>query len=920
MVAMSSQQRRLLLLVDGNALVHRAFHALPPLTTSRTGEMVNAVFGFANTLFKVTGSLRPSHWAIAFDFPAPTFRHELFDEYKAQRPPTPEELKGQISRVHELAGALGIPSFELRGYEADDILGTLAYKAVDAGVETAILSGDRDLLQLVRPGLSVLLPGRNFSDAVTYDEEAVEARFGVNPRQLTAFKALVGDASDNIPGVASVGEKTAARLLKEYGSLDSLFERVSEVTPPKLQAVLAKSKEQALASLRLATIVVDVPLQFKLDDCRIGNYDRQRALVLLRDLEFNSLVNRLPVALSTDEQATPPPSPRTTAASPIELAPEDAASARTELLRANEVTVCVAPGDVGSSTGKAARRIGRTYTAPRGVALSTDADHTYYRALARGGATSLAQLRLAQPLGDFQPALTRDNCLKVSDEVKTLLRHLSALGVTAVGPWFDTSIAAHLVGEKNVALEALTLSRLGTTLDSRPSGGDELNAATDADIAEWLAARVAACRALRVSLDADMAEREVLDLFRSVEMPLVPILADMEDNGILIDAQKLREMSRTLSEQLAALEIDIYQAVGHRFNINSPQQLGNVLFSELGLPGGRKTSTGYSTEASLLESLRPANPVIDLVLQYRQLTKLKSTYVDTLPGLVNTETGRVHTVFSQTGTATGRLSSSDPNLQNLPVRTELGRTIRAAVVAPTGWTLLSADYSQIDLRSLAHLSGDEALVAAFRHGEDIHTTTASRVFGVDPKDVTPDMRRAAKVVNFGVVYGMSDYGLEQATEFTRAEAARFIQIYFAQYPGVRRWIEQTKAQARETLFVTTLLGRRRYVPEIRSTNRRVRESAERMAVNAPVQGTSADIIKVAMIRIHDAMRREKLQSKMLLQIHDELLFEVPTSENGRMERLVRELMPTAVKLIVPLKVDLKAGPNWTDMTPVTDAE
>jgi DNA polymerase-1 len=413
-----------------------------------------------------------------------------------------------------------------------------------------------------------------------------------------------------------------------------------------------------------------------------------------------------------------------------------------------------------------------------------------------------------------------------------------------------------------------------------------------------------------------MEQREVLTLFRTVEMPLIPVLAEMENNGILVDTQKLRAMSRTLGEQLAALEIDIYNAVGHRFNINSPKQLGNVLFDELGLQSGRKTGSGHSTEASQLELLRGAHPVIDLVLQFRQLSKLKSTYVDTLPGLVDQTTGRIHTVFSQTTAATGRLSSSEPNLQNLPIRTELGRTIRAAVIAPRGWTLFSADYSQIDLRALAHLSQDEALMTSFLNDEDIHTTTASRVFGVSPSDVTGEMRRTAKVVNFGVIYGMSDYGLEQATELSRAEAGRFIKSYFEQYPGVQRWLDRTKEQARDNLYVATLLGRRRYVPEIRSSNRQVREAAERMAVNAPVQGTSADIIKVAMIRIYEEMHSRHLKSRLLLQIHDELLFEAPDEELSTLSKMVRTLMQGAVELTVPLKVDLKSGPNWADMKPL----
>ena len=914
MDTMHPQQRRVLLLVDGNALVHRAFHALPPLTTSRTGEMVNAVYGFANTLFKVVSNLRASHWAIAFDYPAPTFRHALYDQYKAQRPPTPEELKSQIRRVHELADVLGMASFELEGYEADDILGTLAVQAREAGIDAAILTGDRDLLQVVRPGITVLLPGRSFSDAVTYDGAAVEARFGVNPSQFTAFKALVGDTSDNIPGVPGVGDKTAAKLLTQFHSLDSLYERIAEVTPPRVQASLSASREQARASQQLATILIDVPVHLSLDSCLVGNYERDRVLALLKELEFNSLAARLPQRVPEDTTASAPtPAPRPTppgTESATVFTSQSVAGLEQELKRSPEIVLCAVTEDPVQSGSVQSRREANRSSSLRGLGVSTREGQLVYMPTRVHQTGQSSQPGTERPFEVLAPALVRDDCLKIGDDVKAVLRHLAKLGVPVGGPWFDIAVAAHLTGEKAITLAALALNRLGITTT------DALAPLSDEDAAAFLSQRTAVCWTLRGQLENEMEQREVLTLFRTVEMPLIPVLAEMENNGILIDTQKLRVMSRTLGEQLAALEIDIYNAVGHRFNINSPKQLGNVLFDELGLQSGRKTSSGHSTEASQLELLRGAHPVIDLVLQFRQLSKLKSTYVDTLPGLVDAATGRIHTVFSQTTAATGRLSSSEPNLQNLPIRTELGRTIRAAVIAPRGWTLLSADYSQIDLRALAHLSQDEALTTAFLNDEDIHTTTASKVFSVAPGDVTGEMRRAAKVVNFGVIYGMSDYGLEQATEFSRAEAGRFIKAYFEQYPGVQRWLERTKTQARDNLYVTTLLGRRRYLPEIRSSNRQVREAAERMAINAPVQGTSADIIKVAMIRIHEELHRHYLQSRMLLQIHDELLFEAPDEELPQLSGMVRTLMPGAVELIVPLKVDLKSGPNWADMKPL----
>jgi len=913
---MHLQQRRVLLLVDGNALVHRAFHALPPLTTTRTGEMVNAVYGFANTLFKVVGTLKPSHWAIAFDYPGPTFRHVLYEQYKAQRPPMPEELKSQIRRVHELVDVLGMPAFELSGYEADDILGTLALQARETGIDAAILTGDRDLLQVVQPGVTVLLPGRNFSEAVTYDAVAVEARFGVKPEQLTAFKALVGDASDNIPGVPGIGEKGAAKLLSQFESLDSLFEHIREVAPQRFQASLTASKEQARQSQQLATILTDVPLHLSLESCLVGDYDRDRVLALLKELEFNSLAGRLPTVEPRDATLPAP-----TAAPPQDdtgtvYAQEHSTTLKQELQLAPEVVLCAVMEASTNANSRSPKRAGATSTLLRGLGVSTKAGQLVYVPAGEPTADSTHQPGLNRPFDALMPVFERNDCLKVCDDTKAVLRHLPALGIPAGSPWFDIPVAAHLVGEKTVTLTTLALNRLGVTIADTSTGTDPFAAASDQDVATRLSGRAAASWALREQLETEMAQREVLKLFHNVEMPLVPVLAEMENNGILVDTQKLWAMSRMLGEQLATLEIDIYNAVGHRFNINSPKQLGNVLFNELGLQGGRKTSSGHSTDATQLEVLRGAHPVIDFVLQFRQLSKLKSTYVDTLPGMVNQKTGRIHTVFSQTATATGRLASSEPNLQNLPIRTELGRTIRAAVIAPQGWVLLSADYSQIDLRALAHLSQDKALKAAFLNDEDIHTATASKVFGVSPQDVTGEMRRAAKVVNFGVIYGMSDYGLVQATEFSRAEAGRFIKAYFEQYPGVQRWLEQTKTQARDNLYVTTLLGRRRYLPEIRSTNRQVRESAERMAINAPVQGTSADIIKVAMIRIHEEMQRRDLRSRMLLQIHDELLFESPEEELLQLSEVVRALMPKAVELTVPLKVDLKSGPNWADMKPL----
>jgi DNA polymerase-1 len=555
----------------------------------------------------------------------------LYAQYKAQRPPTPDELKSQIRRVHEFAEALGMPTFELQGYEADDLLGTLALQAHESGILAAILTGDRDLLQMVQPGVMVLLPGRNFSDAVTYDEAAVEARFGVRPVQLTAFKALVGDASDNIPGVPGVGEKTAAKLLSQFGSFESLFERVAEVTPPRVQAALSSSDEQARQSRTLATILTDMPVRLQIEECAIGKYDRDRAVALLKELEFNSLVSRLPSVFSEPEhmgEAPQPTTPATRTATGMVYSEKEAAASGERLERAGEVVLCAFMQATEPITPRQQGRTTPHTLSLRGIGVSTEPGRLTY--MPSQAASSDGQ-GAADGLAALAPVLKRGDCLKVSDDVKSLLRRLTSLGLPVTGPWFDLSVAAHLVGEKAISLPALALSRLGTPLGDSPNATDLLSAPSDESIAAMLAPRAAACWALRTELESDMREREVLALFHDVEMPLVPVLAEMENNGILVDTQKLHAMSRTLGEQLASLEIDIYNAAGHRFNINSPKQLGTVLFDELHVQNDRRMGGSRSTEAAVLETLREGNPIIDLVLRYRQLSKLKSTYVDTLP-------------------------------------------------------------------------------------------------------------------------------------------------------------------------------------------------------------------------------------------------------------------------------------------------
>jgi DNA polymerase I len=898
---MAKEEKPLLLLFDGNALVHRAFHALPPLTQPKTGELVNAVYGFASTLLKVFADFKPTHWAVAFDRPAPTFRHEMFEAYKAQRPATPEELKSQIKKVHQLVEAFHIPVFEIDGFEADDVLGTLSKQADEQGVETIIVTGDNDMLQAVLPRVKALAPRRTFTDTILYDEEAVEQKYGIKPEQLADLKALAGDVSDNIPGLPGIGEKTAAKLLQQYGSLQGIYDHIEDITTSKLQNTLREYRTQAFRNKELSTIVKDVPIKLDLKTCQVSHYDRNEVARLFQELEFINLLPRLPQMKAESNQ---------TSAVKCHIVNTETVLEQliSELGTAQGLAIEV------ETTGEKAMMADLV-----GIAISPARGKAFYIPLGHLGLNQPQQLPLAQVTARLKPILENAIIDKIAYNGKHVMAVLAGCGVKLENLNFDPMLAAYLLGEKSLGFKALAFNKLGieivtpAALTGTGRKQSSLSLLEVNQIADYVCVNVGIVWSLRESLEAELRQQGLWQLFTEVEMALIPILVAMEKNGILLDTDLLREMSLEMGKELLRLEKEIYSSVGHQFNINSPQQLGKVLFEELKLPQSRKTKTGYSTEASVMEALKGVHPVIEFVMEYRQLSKLKSTYVDALPALINHKTGRVHTSFNQTGTATGRLSSSDPNLQNIPIRGEMGNKIRKAIIAPTGAYLLSADYSQIDLRVLAHLSQDPGLIAAFAHDEDIHASTASKLFGIPRDEVTPEMRRNAKTVNFGVIYGMSDYGLEQATNLSREEASQFIALYFERYPRVKEYLEATKEQARKLGYVQTVLGRRRFLPEINSSNRMVREAAERMAINAPVQGSSADIIKIAMINLHREMEKRNLRSKMLLQIHDELLFEVPEGEVEEMKSLVSELMPRAVELRVPVKIDIKLGKSWGEM-------
>ncbi len=933
---MGSERKPLLVLLDGHGIIHRAYHALrdQPLTVRRTGEPVSAVYGFVNTLLSVLDELKPTHVAVALDPSGPTFRHEKDETYKAHREAAPEDLHQQVARCEEVIEAFQIPICRLERYEADDVLGTLARQAEEQNLETYVVTLDSDMVQLVRPGLRVYMYRPYQRDVVIYDEERARERYGVEPAQMADLKGLWGDASDNIPGVPGVGEKTATKLLQQFGSVEALYQHLEEVQPLKLRERLRQHEEEARHSKSMATIVTDAPIDLDLDACELKPLDRDRVLGLFAELEFRSLTERLD-DWGGEER------PAEAAVVDVGAPEEDYRAVHTEddLDRlARRLAEASSFAFDTETTALGAMRAGLV-----GISLAPAAGEAYYVPVGHlPGLGEEAQLPLATVLGRIGPLLEDASIPKVAQNGKFDMLVLANQGAWTENLAFDTMIAAYVLGEGggtesyrpgagSLGLKWLASKRLGVEMtpitDLIGKAGPKQLSMDQVAISQatpYACADADMTLRLRTGLERELREQGLWDLFADIEMPLVPVLARMEMAGVALDTAILREMSRQLEGQVAEVEQKVYEEVGHQFNVGSPQQLSGVLFEELGLPKTRRTKQGYTTDAQALEGLRGAHPVIDLVLLYRQLTKLKSTYVDTLPALINPKTGRVHTTFNQTVTTTGRLSSNDPNMQNIPVRTELGGQVRSAFVArdfgPDPW-LLAADYSQIELRIMAHVCQDPNLLEAFHRDEDVHASTASQVFGVPLDEVTPDMRRRAKVFNFGVLYGLSDYGLSQREGIPREEAAQFIETYFQKYERVKQWQEQVLADTRRLGYAETLAGRRRYIPEINSSNYQVRSAAERMAVNMPIQGTASDIIKIAMNRIDAEMRERGLRSKMLLQVHDELIFEGPASELDDLREMVQRIMPLrqaqgrlqSLSSDVPLKVDVKVGKNWGEM-------
>jgi DNA polymerase I len=922
-------KRAKLVLIDGHALVYRAYFALPSDMATSQGELTNAVFGFASMLLNVLREEKPDLIAVAFDR-GRTFRHEQYAEYKANRAEMPDDLRVQFQRIDELLTAFQIPTYSAERYEADDVLAALAEQAKERDLETLIVTGDTDTFQLIGPHVRVLAPRRAFGDTVVYDEAAIRERYGLEPSQLVDYKALVGDTSDNVPGVRGIGSKTATSLLQQYGTLENIYEHLQEIPSARFRSALEEGRDQAFLSKDLVTITTAVPVELDPEACRLRAIDREQVVELFRKLEFRALLDRLPeppgagqaAQLSLFEQEEPPAAQPAQACYQAVWSATELEQVVAELAQADAIVV-----DVESTS------LDPMAASLTGIALTSQEGRGYYLPVGHRG---VAQLSLETVGAKIGPLLADPAIGKVAHNANYDLTVLAEHGLEVAPVTCDTMIAEWLLnpGSHNLGLKNLAWTRLGiemTSIDDLIGSGKKqitMDRVPVEKAAPYACADVDMTLRLANQLQPELRAKKLWDLFSEVEMPLLPVIVAMQRAGIKLDIGALADMSRDLGRRLEELQGEIQAYVGHPLNINSTQQLSVALFDEMGLalPWMRRGKSGhYSTAADVLEKIKDQHPVVSRILEHRQLSKLKGTYVDALPALVNPRTGRVHTSFNQTGSVTGRFSSSNPNLQNIPIRTELGREIRRAFVAEEGWLLLAADYSQVELRVLAHISGDPAMLAAFGRDEDIHASTAAAIYGVPLQEVTSDQRRVAKMTNFAISYGVTGYGLSERTSLSPEEADAFIQTYFRTYPRIREYIEQTRKQARDEGYVETLLGRRRYFPELATKSldprrampsHNVREAAYRMAINAPIQGSAADIIKVAMNRLWRELQAQGLRSRMLLQVHDELVLEVPQPELERAIPLTVEMMEKAYPLRAPLKVDAKVGKNWLEMTTV----
>ncbi|MFA6410306.1 MAG: DNA polymerase I [Candidatus Buchananbacteria bacterium] len=907
-----SNQKPKFVVIDGNALIHRAWHALPPTLRTKNGEIVNAAYGFTMILLKVLKDLKPNYLAVTFDLAAPTFRHEQYKEYKAQRVKQADELYAQFPRIKEIVSAFNLKIFEKEGFEADDVIATLVRDSQVQNLQTVIVTGDMDTLQLVDDNTVVYTMHKGISDSVTYDIAQVKERFdGLVPEQMVDYKALRGDPSDNIPGVKGIGEKGAITLIKEFKSLENLYQRLdSKKLSDRYRKILTEHKEAAFFSKKLSRLVDNVPIDFKLADVKITGYDAGVVIPLFQELEFKSLINKLPKEI--------------------------------QKVSASGQTGFDFSGKVTSETGVLAKQKGADYKL-----IKTEADFKNFfdqlknrKIFALDTETSGLNPFTDELLGIsfcwhqsqafylpakaewleiIKPILADAKIEKIGHNIKFDLETLDTAGLKLNGVTFDSMIASYLInpGSRQHNLDGLAFNELGyqmqpiTDLIGKGKNQITLKDVPLEKVSDYSCEDADFTWRLVKPLTEQLAEKNNLGLLTKIEVPLIPVLAQIEKNGVLIDTKFLNAMGKTVGKRLKTIEEKIHELAGTKFNIASPLQLKGILFEKLKIStqGLGRTKTGISTAADELEKLKGQHKIIDYIIEFRELSKLKSTYLDALPKLVD-KTGRIHTSFNQTVTATGRLSSSEPNLQNIPVRTELGQKIRQAFIAPKGFKILSADYSQIELRIIASLANDKKMIESFKKDEDIHTRTASEINDVPLDKVTKEMRYAAKAVNFGIIYGQGAWGLAAGTGISRAKAMDFIDRYFEIHQDIYNYLEETKKLAHQMGYVETFFGRRRYLPEINSTIAPIKAGAERMAINHPIQGTAADLLKLAMIEIHKELPKISIQAKMILQVHDELVFEVPQKDLKTVAELVKEKMESVYKLRAPVDTSIEAGDNW----------
>ena len=905
-----------LFLIDGNSFCYRAFYAIASLSTSK-GQPTNAVYGFVAMLNKILKSQKPDYVAVSFDRKEPTFRHKKFEGYKIHRKPMPDDLIAQIPIIKEVVAAYNIPIFELAGFEADDILATIVKKCKPAkGLNIYIATGDKDALQLVDSNTFVYSPNQ-FNNEFIYDEEKVSEKFGVRPDQMVELMALVGDATDNVPGVPGVGPKTALGLINEFSTVENMLNNIDAIKRETLKELIKNNASLARLSHDLITLDANVPIEFELSGLEIKGPDKDKLYVLFKELEFKALLKEFApdqkLELDVEYQL---------------VDTEDKFKRLIDNLKgAKEFAIDF---ETTSYDPMIAEPVGvsfcweekKAYYVPFHVGVTKIGTATYFPTAKRPKKIGRCPYFLSYFLERLKPILEDENIGKIGQNIKYEILILKNQGIELKGVLFDTMVASYLLNPskpnhnlEDIAFEYLDY-RMNPTMEDILGKGKSaitMDKAPIPEICRYCCQDSDITLRLKNILAPKLEEKKLYDLFCNIELPLVNVLAEMEYAGISIDTEYLKKMAVDIDKSLVRLTKDIYKIAGEEFNINSPKQLSVILFEKLKLPVVKKTKTGSSTDEEVLQKLAKRHELPKDLLEYRQLFKLKSTYIDALPALVNPKTNRVHTSFNQTVTATGRLSSSEPNLQNIPVKTDIGRKIRRAFVAGLKKNkMLSCDYSQVELRILAHISGDEEMISAFKGGRDIHTHTASLIFGVEEANVDSKMRSSAKTVNFGIIYGMSPYGLSQGLGINVDQATIFIDAYFIRYPKVKAYMQEMIEEAKAKGFVTTLMGRRRWIPDINSSNGNIRQFAERTAINTPIQGSAADLIKIAMINISEALKKRNMKTSMTLQVHDELVFDMPCDEQKEAVPLIKDLMENAIKLKVPIEASVKIGDNWLD--------